>query len=167
MIFKHSIRIRRLIWSAGLFLMAFLQAAAGLVCDEPTYDFGDKTENDPVEHEFVIRNEGSRAVEIHAVRPSCGCTVANLSERMIPPGGEAKIRVALSLKGRRGRQRHAVAVESSDRQTPVLNLIMAGRVRADVSLVPSQIFLGRVKSNFEESRSVALRMEGETPVRIL
>ncbi len=40
-----------------------------------------------VEHTCVLRNEADVDLEILKVRPACGCTAANLSDKIIPPGG--------------------------------------------------------------------------------
>ena len=96
--------------------------APKLVCDEPTYKFGELESSETVEHTFILRNEGDLDLEITRVKPACGCTAANLSEKIIHPGGEAQIRTRLSLRGRRGRQRKSITVESNDPKQPRLLL---------------------------------------------
>lgn len=58
-----------------------------------TYDFGDIGPTQKVERNFIIRNSGTRDLEIQDVSSSCGCTAALISENVIPPGEEAELLV--------------------------------------------------------------------------
>ena len=52
--------------------------APKIVCDEPSYDFGERDNNGFVEHNYVVRNAGTLS-EIREVRASCGCTAVKPS----------------------------------------------------------------------------------------
>ena len=137
--------------------------APKLVCDEPVYDFGEKLNTESVEHTFVIKNEGDLSLEIRKVRPSCGCTVAKLSEKIIPPGGTAEIATTLSLKRRRGNQRKTITVESNDPKTPRFILTLSGKAVEGLTAQPAQLFLGRLKSDVVTTGSVEVSIKsGDT-----
>lgn len=112
-------------WCCGAAVSTVGEPAPNIVCDQPLYDFG-KTSEASVTHEFVIRNTGELDLEIEKVRPTCGCTVAKLSRKVIPPGGTASIRSTLSLRGRKGRVKKSIRVESNDPDQSVLNLYFDG-----------------------------------------
>ena len=97
-----------------------------IACDEPTYNFGDADSSQDVSHTFVLRNEGDQNLEISNVKPSCGCTVANITTRSIPPGGESLVTTKLALRGRQGQQRKGITVSSNDPKTPSLMLYIEG-----------------------------------------
>lgn len=165
-------RAARFAVAAGLCAAAGLgldsARAARIVCEEPVFDFGERAETETVTHVFTIRNAGRRVLTLYGFRESCGCAVSILSERRLPPGAESRVRVSLSLKGLRGRQRHTILIESSDRRTPRLVLALTGLVRTDVAMRPAQVFFGRLPPDGEASRDVAVEVEpGRRPVRVL
>jgi len=57
------------------------------------YDFGDIGPQQKVEKTFIIKNIGTKDLNIQDVSSSCGCTAALISENVIPPGGQAELLV--------------------------------------------------------------------------
>lgn len=112
-----------------------------LVCDDPTYDFGSVQDSVNVEHTFVLKNEGGRALSISRVRPACGCTTAALTSNTIAPGQSVELAASLSTKGRRGPQQKAIYVESDDPATPQLTLQLKGTIQQILDCRPMQAVL--------------------------
>jgi hypothetical protein len=127
-----------------------------IVCDEPTHNFGERDENETVEHTFVIRNAGDLTLEIHNVRTSCGCTVANISTKQVEPGGETHVTARLSLKGRRGQQHKAITVESNDPKTPQMQLALQGTSAVKLSVQPAQLFFGQIDESAESTAATEI-----------
>ena len=73
-----------------------------------------------------MKNDGNAPLEIKQARPSCGCTVANISNKTVPPGVTAQIETRLSLRGRVGQQHKNITVESNDPNTLALVLTLSG-----------------------------------------
>jgi len=140
--------------------------APKIACDEPVYNFGDMENSRNVEHTFEIRNDGDLTLEISNVKPTCGCTVANISQRSIPPGETAKITARLSLRGRQGRQRKAINVRSNDPQTPTLMLYLEGNAVTEVNVNPRNIFFGRIGSRSVVTGAVELTIRSTNRVTI-
>jgi len=124
-----------------------------IVCDELTYDFGEKNNTEFVEHDYPIRNEGTLSLEILNVRASCGCTAVKPSQDVIPPGGEATIRARLDLRGRHGFQRKSITVKSNDPNTPRLVMTLTGTAIQPLRAQPSSLFLGRVGTEAARTRT--------------
>jgi cytochrome c5 len=63
-----------------------------------------KTGDGAVEFQFSVTNTGAEPVQIMEVRPSCGCTVADLpkSPWILAPGGTGSFRATVDIRGRRG-----------------------------------------------------------------
>ena len=97
-----------------------------LVIPEKTYDFGEQSNQGDVIHKFVVKNEGGSLLKIINVRPSCGCTIANISPRDIPPGQSGTIEAKLSLRGRKGPQHKRITVESNDPVAKTVTLMLRG-----------------------------------------
>lgn len=137
-----------------------------IACDESTYDFGTVDPSQTVEHTFVIRNTGTLTLEITRVQPSCGCTVANISEKSVPPGGESHITSRLSLQGRSGPQHKTIVVDSNDPLQPQTILTIKGEVGAAVSVQPAQITMPRVPTGSQPSTDVLVTGGDGTPFKV-
>jgi hypothetical protein len=57
------------------------------------YDFGRIPKRPDVAHVFAVQNIGDADLEIRNLVTSCGCTVAELSSSVIPPGQRADLTV--------------------------------------------------------------------------
>lgn len=121
--------------------------AAKIVCENPSFDFGAAEPNSTVEHEYVIKNAGDLTLEIRRVQPSCGCTVAQLSQQLLKPGETATIKASLNLTGRSGHQEKHIIVESNDPQTPTMILNLRGDVRQDFLITPDRLSPGQIRGD--------------------
>lgn len=92
---------------------------------ENVFDFGRVAGQGQVQHDFYLRNEGSVDLLIERAYTTCGCTTAEISASVIPPGKAARITVTFDagyhpLRGvtvRRG-----LILESNDPQQPQIEL---------------------------------------------
>lgn len=126
--------------------------APKIVCDEPSYDFGERDNNGFVEHNYVVRNAGTLSLEIREVRASCGCTAVKPSVDVVPPGGEAQVQARFDLRGRTGYQQKAIFVTSNDPETPTLTLTLKGTATQPLRAEPSTIFFGQLGPDGLRSR---------------
>jgi len=113
------------------------------VLEGPTeYDFGEIDQHDTVEHTFVFKNNCSETVEVEQARAGCGCTAAVLSDRVIPPGGEAKIAVEFTPpRGSRGRTSKSIRLHLKGEQQPHTLMRISATVRTDLDIQPSYVQL--------------------------
>ncbi len=70
-------------------------AETELHVSEMVHDFGLVQLQNPPDYRFTIQNRGEKTVHIQRVRSFCGCTVAELSSKDIPPGKEAFLEVKI------------------------------------------------------------------------
>jgi len=85
------------------------------------YSFGTIGPKDVVTETFVIRNGGEAPLTIARAFTTCGCTVADISARVIPPGkvALAKIRFDAGFHDTRGQNvQRGLIIESNDRDNP-------------------------------------------------
>jgi hypothetical protein len=66
---------------------------AGIKWTTTTIDFGKIEQGKPVSAEFEFSNPTMVPLIINAVRPTCGCTIANYPKEPIEPGKSSKIAV--------------------------------------------------------------------------
>lgn len=77
---------------------------------DSTYQFGNITEGDIVEHEFNFKNDGQFPLIINNVTASCGCTIPEWPREPIEPGAESSIKVRFNTKGKPGPQVKTITV---------------------------------------------------------
>lgn len=88
----------------GVLLAGTSLCSAELEWLSKDYDFGVFREADgPVTGSVRFVNKGPGATFVSRVRPSCGCTGASYTEKMIEPGDTAEIRFTYNPTGRPGR----------------------------------------------------------------
>ncbi len=163
---------------AVLFLAAAMAAGIGfaqqpeaahaprIVCAEPVFNFGEADSSQDVVHTFILRNEGDLSLEIGRIRPSCGCTVASVSQNTVPPGGQAEVTTRLSLRGRQGAQHKTISVESNDPKQPTLVLSLEGTAVEDIRIQPNQLFFGRITTDSAVTGSVVITIQNARSVNI-
>jgi len=77
---------------------------------DSTYQFGNITEGDIVEHDFKFKNNGQFPLIINNVTASCGCTIPEWPREPISPGAESSIKVRFNTKGKPGPQVKTITV---------------------------------------------------------
>jgi uncharacterized cupredoxin-like copper-binding protein len=92
------------------------------------YDFGEATQNDIVNHSFVLTNNGGDVLKILDVKASCGCTAANPDKNELKPGESTQIKVSFNTKGRKGPQTKTITVKTNDPDNPIVTYKLSGNV---------------------------------------
>lgn len=76
-----------------------------LVWEAMTQAIDAKPGEDAAEFVFSVQNTSAQRVEIRELRPSCGCTVAELPEKpwILAPGARGSFRATADFKGKQGK----------------------------------------------------------------
>ncbi|MCP4903037.1 MAG: DUF1573 domain-containing protein [bacterium] len=98
-------------------------------------DLGQVAQGISAEANFEIVNEGDGVLEIRAVRPTCGCTVAEF-DREIEPGTKGMIRAKLNTKGFNGPISKSILVMTNDPVSPTTTLVIKAMVKPYVEVLP-------------------------------
>ena len=85
---------------------------------ETSFDFGDITQGDRVEHVFEFENSGNEPLIISDVKTTCGCTAPEWPREPIVPGGKSRIRVVFNSTGKMGMQNKVITVMSNAVNNP-------------------------------------------------
>jgi hypothetical protein len=150
-------------WLPSFFcLIALLGPAAAdatprLTVAAPAFDFGSVERGTRVEHIFKVKNEGDSAATIRGVDRVCACTVGTADTRLLPPGKDVWVTVALDTTGLAGATAKAVMLRSDDPQTPALRLVIQGTVLADLVAEPPVLYLGEVRRGVDVERAANVR----------
>lgn len=68
-------------------------ALPDLAASKYLYDFGEISPTAKVEKTFVLKNDGSKPLEIASVKSTCGCTAALLTDNTVAPGGQTTVKI--------------------------------------------------------------------------
>lgn len=98
------------------------------------YDFGTIGPQDVVEKTFIIRNTGDAPLTISRAYTTCGCTTADISTNLIPPGKVATIKLVLDagfhdVSGQTVRR--GLIIESNDLNQSQAEIWVQATVRAN------------------------------------
>lgn len=104
----------------------------------PVYDFGEIEYDEEVVHEFEIRNDGDRTLELFDARSSCGCTVVDFDDR-IEPGSSGRMRVKLNPRSLEGAFAVGVTVFTNDQANAQLNLTIKAELAQRVAVQPGYV----------------------------
>ncbi len=109
--------------------------APRLVVAEPIHDAGDVSKGEKVSVDFVVENQGDAELEITAVHPSCGCTVASF-DKSVAAGGKGKIHAELDTADFQGPLAKTITVVSNDPVNPRLTLTIKVKVEPHIAVHP-------------------------------
>jgi hypothetical protein len=84
-----------------------------ITLEKNTYDFGDITQGDKVEHVFKFANTGNEPLIITNIQISCGCTTPQWPREPIPPGGKGEITIGFNSAGKMGKQNKVLPIQSN------------------------------------------------------
>lgn len=85
---------------------------------ETSFNFGDITQGDKVEHTFEFENTGNEPLILSDVRTTCGCTAPEWPREPVVPGGKSKIKVVFNSAGKMGMQNKVITVMSNAVNNP-------------------------------------------------
>ncbi|MDX2132857.1 MAG: DUF1573 domain-containing protein [Planctomycetota bacterium] len=138
--------------------------------DQTTHEFGEISDDKPVEAVFKFTNRGTGPVEIVSTQGSCGCTVPALDKKVYQPGESGEIKVQYNPHHRRGPQHTTVTVTTNDDSNRTVVLNVKSDVNPLVVVEPAMVALGEVAKGRGKtmtvtvtSRSKDIRIEGATP----
>jgi hypothetical protein len=121
-------------------MIALLVAVAIAGCARPAgrielsqtkSDWGTVSNKAAVSRAFEVRNVGQGLLEITGVSTSCGCTIAEVSDRQLTPGETAALKVTYDPQvhqGATGEFLRMVYIRSDDPDTPEAALAIRVRV---------------------------------------
>ena len=110
-------------------------AGPNMVVPEKIKDVGTVAQGEIVEVDFKILNEGSETLEVKAVRPTCGCTVADYDQE-IAPGAEGVVKAKLDTKDFSGPISKSILVMTNDPREPTVSVVIKADVRPFVEVLP-------------------------------
>lgn len=121
------------------------------VCRGPKHSFGIMNPLTVATHTFLIKNEGHAPLVIRGGASSCKCTLSDLTEETIEPGGSHPITLTWnSGHANRKFQQTAIVHCVNDPIHEEIRLTVEGSVRAVLSSTPDEVNFGLLVPEEEE-----------------
>ena len=132
---------------------------------EETWDFGNIRQGEKVSHTLEVRNVGEAELLISKVKTSCGCTVASISSKNLQPGEKSLVEITFDSRGRRGKQKKTVYIDSNDPDEPRKKFIFQGNIEVppgpEVRFIPRRWNLVPVSEGDTPSTVITVRNSGQ------
>jgi len=106
-----------------------------LVVASKIMDAGTVSQGTTVDAVFDLVNEGDTKLVVKAVRPTCGCTVADF-DKEIAPGATGHVKAKLDTKDFSGPISKSILVMTDDPQNPTVTLVIKADIRPFVEILP-------------------------------
>ncbi len=159
--------------SLSLYVAPFASAAQPKVVITPmNFDFGTIDEGVKSKATFTIKNDGDAPLVIYDVRPTCGCTIANLSTKTIAPGKTATLAAVYNSMNASGEVRKFITVSTNDVKTGsgVLTLTLSANVKAkpapDIALSIYMLANVQMPSGGSTKRTISVSNPGQLDLTI-
>ena len=141
-----------------------VQARAGLVIDEPIYDFGTRYNTLPIAHAWKLRNTGTTDLDIAAVISGCDrCLSFALDRYEIKPGTHSDLHVILEPLGHEGAIEKSLTIESNTGGAP-RKVTIRGRFLRAYHLAPAALTFTQ-STGHKEARWQDLQLTPLTPLK--
>ncbi len=107
-----------------------------------TYDWKTVTpKQSPLSAKIKLKNSGNQNLFISNVRPTCGCTIAQLESQDIKPGEETSLDIKLNFSNKPGPLVKTVFIYSNDPKSPEMNLYLKALIHVDIEIAPVAYFV--------------------------
>jgi hypothetical protein len=141
---------------------------AKAVVDKADYDFGSRDiETSSGSHEFVFANKGDGPLELKNGGTSCRCTMSELAEEKIPPGGSTKVTITWKPVEKPGPYQQTAKILTNDPARPEIALTISGRVTAAMRFSPTELVFSQLSVGDSATAQSRLYCYLDTPLKIL
>lgn len=153
--------------SALLLVTSSVQAQPSLKLNEATHNFGKAAPFEKLQHDIIITNEGTEALEIINVGTTCGCTAAVPSATHIPAGATSIVSVTMTAASGTTRMEKQVKIISNDPKQKEVRVTMIADVRNMWTFSPvSTVKFNDVPYNSERTETIYLSNTENTPFKV-
>ncbi len=158
------------VFAVNAFLLAGIAYAADAAVPKievtpMTYDFGTISDDVKSPATFIIKNVGKADLIIYEVRPTCGCTVANLTSKKIAPGDTARLDAVYDSHNANGQVHRFINIKSNDPKTQTLSLGLTAVVNPkpapDINLSAFNITNLQMPKGGKETRTIKVTNPGQ------
>jgi len=92
------------------------------------WDFGAIKEGEVKKHDFTLKNDLEKTLNITEVSTSCGCTLSKVEKTRLLPGESTNIEVLFDSKGYSGKTKQFIYVSTDNPDNPIIRFIIVAEV---------------------------------------
>ena len=151
------------LWASVCF--AWAQDAPKATIAESTFKFGKAVRGTVVEHEYVVRNEGSKALSIKNVVMSIPLKVLKMPAS-VPAGGEGLLKFSLDTAQVGNFYEGVIVVTTDDPAQPEIQLQFDGNIISTVEVSPMPAFYISSQRGEAKEATVEIISHEQDPLRI-
>ncbi len=114
----------------GLFIFVFFTLAYCYAQQSDPYlwDFGQVKHGEIVSHEFILKNDTGKTLNVKDVNTSCGCTVSTIEKKILVPGESTKVSVKFNSNKYNGPVQQFAYVNTDKADNPIIRFIIKANV---------------------------------------
>ncbi len=130
--------------------------------------YGNIQEGEKINGTIKFINLGGTPVEIQSVRPSCGCTVTRLTQRVIATNDTAHIPFSLNTMGFSGMIRKSITISFKENKEDDARFILQANISRDLEITPRYIYITRLKVNQDTTltRTISFTNNSKQAIKI-
>lgn len=134
--------------------------------DEKEYDFGAMDSHLTGKHAFVFRNVGKAPLKLVAGPTTCKCTLSDIGDGSIPPGGAGEVTLEWHGRDFVGPFSQTATIKTNDPRNLTVELKVRGEMIAKARLVPDSLLFNSATAGQAAHGSVKLLGYGDKPWEI-
>ena len=123
--------------------------------ETPMYDFGAIEPGERLGHEFVVHNRGKEPLVLKLGFTTCRCTMADIPNQTIEPGGFGVVRLEANTEGKFGEFEQGAEIHTNQRGTlTVFTVRMRGYVNSKILCDVQSLEFGQIHPGRSAERQV-------------
>lgn len=100
----------------------------GKIIDPFTLDFGKVKQGQILKHNFTLKNDSAKVLNIKDVNSSCGCTASKVAKKTLAPGESTAIDISFNSKGYNGQVTQFIYVNTDSVDKPVIRFTIKAEI---------------------------------------
>ncbi len=127
-----------------------------LVVDSPHFYFGRMERKATGRHTFVLKNVGDFPLVLRKGKTSCKCTLSELNDTEVPPGGSTEVTLEWTAKTYESLFRQDATIFTNDPRRQIVTLTIEGLVIDSLQVNPPEVVFSNLTA--DESSSAKTRV---------
>jgi hypothetical protein len=132
----------------------------------PVHDFGKIKGSEIVKYTYVFTNSGDRLLEVTAVQPMCGCTMAGEWSRQVEPGKTGSIPIQFNSGNYRGDVTKTITVTCNDAAQPTMMLQLKAHIWTPIEVMPQIAMLNVTSESPSNATTVRIVNNEDAPLTL-
>jgi hypothetical protein len=122
--------------------------------DEPHFDFGSMQRGTSKSHRFIVKNVGTAPLTLRVGQTTCKCTLGEVSDNAIPPGGSTHVLLEWKALTDHGPFTQSATLLTNDPLASSVDLTITGRVTEPTNVSPPEFLFDKISAGEEKSAQV-------------